>query len=69
MNFVRSNSRSLKYQRFTSSSCEDIGVRKFKFVARTQSHFLFDSCRINNFCDLFFCLVKHENTKSSFHYI
>ena len=36
MNSVGSNSLSLKYQRFTSSSCEDILIRKFKFVARTQ---------------------------------
>ena len=31
---------SLKYQRFTSSSCEDIRIRKFKFVARTQYTYL-----------------------------
>ena len=36
INFVGSNSLNLKYQRFTSSICEDIGIRKFKFVARTQ---------------------------------
>ena len=38
MNYVRSNSQSFKYQRFTSSYYTDIGVRKFKFVAKT--HFL-----------------------------
>ena len=30
------NSLSLKYQRFTPSGCKDIGVRKCKFVAKTQ---------------------------------
>ena len=29
MNFVRSNSLSLKYQRNTSSECKDIGTSKF----------------------------------------
>ena len=33
---VRSNSLSLKYQRFTPSGCEAIGVRKCEFVAKTQ---------------------------------
>ena len=36
MIFVRSNHKSLKYQRFTLSGCKDIGIRKFKFVAKTQ---------------------------------
>ena len=35
INSVRSNSLSLKYQRFTSSGFKDIGVRKCKFVAKT----------------------------------
>ena len=35
MNSVRSNNLSLKYQRFTPSSCRDIVIRKFKFVAKT----------------------------------
>ena len=38
MNYVRSNSQSLKYQRFTPSYYTDIGVRKVEFVAK--SHFL-----------------------------
>ena len=33
INSGRSNSLSLKYQRFTPSGWKDIGVRKFKFVA------------------------------------
>ena len=41
INSVRSNSLSLKYQRFTTSGCKDIGVRKCKFVAKTQ--FLFSN--------------------------
>ncbi len=36
INSGRSNSLSLKYQRFTPSGCKDRGVRKFKFVAKTQ---------------------------------
>ena len=38
MNYVRSNSQSLKYQRFTPSYYTDRGVRKFEFPAK--SHFL-----------------------------
>ena len=36
MNYVRSNSLSLKYQGFPLSDCQDIGIRKFEFVAKTQ---------------------------------
>ena len=32
VNSVESNSLSLKYQRLSSSSCEDKGIRKFKFL-------------------------------------
>ena len=32
---VRSKSLSLKYQRLLSG-CQDIGIRKFEFVAKTQ---------------------------------
>ena len=39
MNSVRSNSSSLKYQRFTLSDCKDIWIRTFNFVTRT--HFLY----------------------------
>ena len=37
MNYVRSNSLSLKYQRLASSGCEDVGIRKFVFVAKTKT--------------------------------
>ena len=37
MNSVRSNSLSLKYHRFKSSSSKDIGIRKFEFVAKLNS--------------------------------
>ena len=40
MNFVRSNNLSLKYQKVTPSSCKDIRILKFGFVAKTQ--FLID---------------------------
>ena len=32
MNSVRSNNLSLKYQRFTTSDSEDIGIKKFEFL-------------------------------------
>ena len=43
LNSVRSN--SLKYQMFTSSGFEDIGIRKIDFVAKTKflSFFVQDS--------------------------
>ena len=34
MNSIRSNNIALKYKRFTPSGCEDVGIRKFEFVAR-----------------------------------
>ena len=36
MNSGRSGNLSLKYQRFTSSGCNDIEIRKFEFMAKTQ---------------------------------
>ena len=36
MNFGRSNSLSLKYQGFPPLGCQDIRIRKFEFVAKTQ---------------------------------
>ena len=36
MNSVRSNSNSMKNQRFTPLGCKNIGVRKCNFVAKTQ---------------------------------
>ena len=36
INSFRSNSLSLKYQRFTPLGCEAIGDRKFEFVAKTE---------------------------------
>ena len=44
MNYVRSNGSSLKYQRFASSGCKDIGMRKFEFVAKKTSIFLSAKC-------------------------
>ena len=38
MNSFRSNNDSLKHQRFTTSDCKDIGIRKSEFLAKT--HFL-----------------------------
>ena len=52
MNSVRSN--SLKYQRFTPSGCEAIGVRKSQFVPKTQ----FGSCRN------FKCILKMQKVKT-----
>ena len=39
MNSVRSNNLSLKYRRFKPSDCEDIEIRKFELVAKTQYSF------------------------------
>ena len=36
MNYVRSNSLSLKYQGFPPSDSQDIGIRKFEFVTKSQ---------------------------------
>ena len=36
LNFVRSKNLSLKYQRTTPSVCNDIGIGKFEFLAKTQ---------------------------------
>ena len=36
MNYVRSNNLSLKYQGFPPSDSQDIGIRKFEFVAKSQ---------------------------------
>ena len=36
MNSFRLNNDSLKHQRFTTSDCKDIGIRKSEFVAKTQ---------------------------------
>jgi len=36
MNYVRSNNRSLKFQRFTPTGCRDMRIRKIEFVAKTQ---------------------------------
>ena len=36
MNYVKSNSISLKYQGFPPSDSQDIGIRKFEFVVKTQ---------------------------------
>ena len=36
MSALSSNKLSLKYQNFTSSGCENTGIRKFEFVAKTQ---------------------------------
>jgi len=40
MNAIRANNVSLKYQRFTTKGCKDIGFTKTEFAAKTQ--FLYD---------------------------
>ena len=39
MNSDRSSNPSLKYHRFTTSGCKDIGIGKFECV--TKTHFLY----------------------------
>ena len=46
LNSVRSNSLSLKYQRFPPLDCQNIGIGKFEFVAKTQ--FLYYEVSIND---------------------
>ena len=36
MNAIRANNVSLKYQRFTTKGCKDIGFTKTEFAAKTQ---------------------------------
>ena len=57
MNSDRSNNLSLKYQRFTPSDREGIGIRKFEFVAKTQ--FLYE-CAILKKLSLFheYCKIR-----------
>ena len=50
INSIRSNSPSLKYQRFSPSGCKDKGVRKYKYVAKTQ--FLYRTTETNVFACL-----------------
>ena len=50
INSGRSNNQSLKYQRFTPTSCKDIGIRKFELVTISYnsmilSEILFDKDR------------------------
>ena len=59
MNYVRSNSLSLKYQRFPPLGCQDIRIGKFEFVAKTQ--FLYCHFRIDP--DILFCA---DNTRSAY---
>ena len=58
MNVVRSNNISLKYERFTSSVCKDIGIRKFEFVAKT--HFLYTKIDMYKFIQ-FFISIRYKN--------
>ena len=41
MNSVRSNSLSLKYQGFPPLGWQDIRIRKFEFVAKTQFRYVY----------------------------
>ena len=36
INFGRLNNQSWEYQGFPPSGCQDIGISKFEFVAKTQ---------------------------------
>ena len=45
MNSVMPNNLSLKYQRFTSSDCKDIGINQFEFLTKTQLLWSFNLVR------------------------
>ena len=52
INYVRTNSLSLKSQRLTPSDCKDIKIRKIEFVTKTMSYFILTQqliLRINYF--------------------
>ena len=53
MNSVRSNKLSLKYQRFTSSGCKDIGTIKSEFVGKAYCRF---QCKI-----YFYVYIKYND--------
>ena len=65
MNSVASNYYSLKYQKSTTSSSIDIGIRKFEFVTKTQFLWIFfaDSKsraqELSN--DVTFVILRHQN--------
>ena len=52
MNPVRSNNPNLKYQRFTPSGCKVTGIRKFKFVAKTQFLYIVFSLDFEMWCKI-----------------
>ena len=50
MNSVKLSILGLKYQRFKPFGCTDIGIRKFKFAAKTQ--FLYKEIALDLFVKL-----------------
>ena len=58
MNHIRPHNLSLKYPRFTTSGCKDIGIIKIQFVAKTQ--FLCSILTIHN-PSLGSCELPHKN--------
>ena len=68
MNYDKSISLNLKYQRFTITGCTEIEIRKFEFVAKTQFLYLIFSARLTfkqiSFDDL---IMEIQEIISKFH--
>ena len=63
MNSDASNNLSLKYQRFTSYGCRDIGIRKLEFVAKTlflSRNQVNNPFNVVNLLDLIILLLPHD---------
>ena len=61
---VISKSLSLKYQKFAQSDCNDIGIRNFEFVTKTQflyyalvSSFKFETKELTKYWSIFAAYV------------
>ena len=53
MNYVKLSILGLKYQRFTSSGCKDMGLRNFEFVAKNSFTLNPPSSYLSVLCFLF----------------
>ena len=46
INYIRSNSVSLKYQSFTPSGCHDIGIRIIEFITKKWKTTIIPMCSV-----------------------
>jgi len=59
MDSVRLSGLSMKYQRFTLSGFEDMGIRKFEFVAKTHFLHALSLLKLSGHRELLFFDFKH----------